>query len=165
MSKTESTFVGVSITVGMLNKGKAGIYVCHRLMLSLPPSQSSHLYFKKIQGPAPHLLPIFSLSSTSQQVKDSFSQQRYHHRHAHPSNHGPWWLQPHLISHSRPRRLQPRCQNQRNQQTQQPLQLDRPLSPCQRRRQRWLQLEFPTPTKTSSSRLRLRAGHLNENTA
>jgi hypothetical protein len=71
MSKTESTFGGVSITVGMLNKGKEGIYVCQRLMFPLPPSQSSYSYFKKIQRPAQHRLPTSSLSSRSRQAKDS----------------------------------------------------------------------------------------------
>jgi hypothetical protein len=85
-----------------------------------------------------------------------------HLQHASSSNHGPWWLQSHLISRSRPRRLQPRCQDQRHQQTQQPLQLDRPLCSCRRRWQRWLQLEYPTSTITPSSRLQLEAGHFDE---
>jgi hypothetical protein len=42
MSKTESTFVGVSITVGMLNKGKEGIYVSTNISYFLYHHHNHH---------------------------------------------------------------------------------------------------------------------------
>jgi hypothetical protein len=162
MSKTELTSANASDTVGILNKGKEGIYVSANSPSSpLLSLQSSHPDFKEIQRPSQPFI-LYPLYHHHSHNKSNYSilQQKPVCQHAISSNHGPWGLQPHLISHSRSRRLQPRRQSQRHQQTQQPLQLDRPLCPCCRRRQRWLQLESSTPTHKSSSKLGLDAGHL-----